>query len=209
MRLTVTDAIARLSSLFITVVADTLGHDWHARAHDDPIEAVAALAEPTRRALYEHVVASTEPSAATTPRRPRASAGSWRHSISIVSSRPGCSRPNTVGAAGGPVLARAGPPSSIAAPTRHRGLAPARRYERAADLMATALQRLPGGRGSKRPPGPRVNAARASGAEARRRAGRRLGRTRARAALLEVLRGAGYEPDDRRGRDGLPSELSI
>ena len=60
--------------------------------------------------------------------------------------------------------------------------------------MATALQRLPEGSGSKRPLEPRVNAARASGA--RHGAGGVDGSVGpGAAALLEVLRGAGYEPD--------------
>ena len=72
---------------------------------------------------------------------------------------------------------------------------PARHYERAADLMATALQRLPEGSGIETAAGTARERGESIGSEARRRAGRRLGRTRARTALLEVLRGAGYAPD--------------
>ena len=146
--------------------------------------------------LYDLVAASTEAVGRDQAAARSGSAASWRHSISIVSWPPGSSRPNSVGAAGGPVLAPGGPPSSIAAPhARSRSRSPHAATSAPPTSWRPPSSGFPRGRGSKRPLEPRVNAATSIGSEARRRAGRRLGRTRARAALLEVLRGAGYEPD--------------
>ena len=163
---------------------------------DDPIEAVAALAEPTRRALYDHVAASTEAvgrddaAAATGISRELAAfhldrlveAGLLQTEFRRRSGRtgPGAGRPAKL-------YRRAARDIAVSLPVR--------RYERAADLMATALQRLPEGSGIEAAAGTARERGESIGSEARRRAGRRLGRSRARAALLEVLRGAGYEPD--------------
>ena len=163
---------------------------------DDPIDAVAALAEPTRRALYELVAASTEAVgrddaalAAGVSRELAAfhldrlvEAGLLQTEFRRRSGRtgPGAGRPAKL-------YRRAARDFTVSLP--------AREYQRAADLMATALQRLPGGSGlevaarTARERGTRI------GNEARRLAGRRLNPMRARAALLDVLHGAGYEPD--------------
>jgi predicted ArsR family transcriptional regulator len=75
---------------------------------------------------------------------------------------------------------------------------PTRRYERAAGMFAEALERLGGGPGSSAT-NALTDVARASGeaagADARHRAGSRPGRRRLRTALLELLTGAGYEPE--------------
>ena len=163
---------------------------------DDPIEAVAALAEPTRRALYELVAASTEAvgrddaAAASGISRELAAfhldrlveAGLLQTEFRRRSGRtgPGAGRPAKL-------YRRAGRDIAVSLP--------ARRYERAADLMASALQRLPRGSGIEAAARTARERGTSIGSEARRRAGGRLGRTRARAALLDVLRGAGYEPD--------------
>jgi predicted ArsR family transcriptional regulator len=163
---------------------------------DDPIDAVAALAEPTRRALYDLVAASTEAvgrddaAAASGISRELAAfhldrlveAGLLQTEFRRRSGRtgPGAGRPAKL-------YRRAARDINVSLP--------ARQYERAADLMATALQRLPGGSGIEAAARAARERGTSIGTEARRRAGRRLGRSRARAALVEVLRGAGYEPD--------------
>jgi len=163
---------------------------------DDPIDAVAALAEPTRRALYERVAASTEPVgrddaalAAGISRELAAfhldrlvEAGLLETEFRRRSGRtgPGAGRPAKL-------YRRAARDFTVSLP--------ARQYERAADLMATALQRLPGGSGLEVVARTARERGTGIGQEARRRAGRRLSRIRASTALLEVLRGAGYEPD--------------
>jgi len=163
---------------------------------DDPIDAVAALAEPTRRALYDLVAASTEAvgrddaAAASGISRELAAfhldrlveAGLLQTEFRRRSGRtgPGAGRPAKL-------YRRAARDITVSLP--------ARQYERAADLMATALQRLPGGSGIEAAARAARERGTSIGTEARRRAGRRLGRSRARAALVEVLRGAGYEPD--------------
>jgi predicted ArsR family transcriptional regulator len=168
---------------------------------DDPIDSVAALAEPTRRALYDLVAASTEAvgrddaAAASGISRELAAfhldrlveAGLLQTEFRRRSGRtgPGAGRPAKL-------YRRAARDITVSLP--------ARQYERAADLMATALQRLPGRSGIEAAAGAARERGTSIGTEARRRAGRRLGRTQARAALIEVLRGAGYEPDV--GADG-------
>ena len=163
---------------------------------DDSIDAVAALAEPTRRALYDLVAASTEAvgrddaAAASGISRELAAfhldrlveAGLLQTEFRRRSGRtgPGAGRPAKL-------YRRAARDITVSLP--------ARQYERAADLMATALQRLPGGSGIEAAARAARERGTSIGTEARRRAGRRLGRSRARAALVEVLRGAGYEPD--------------
>jgi len=158
---------------------------------DDPIDAVAALAEPTRRALYDLVAASTEAvgrddaAAASGISRELAAfhldrlveAGLLQTEFRRRSGRtgPGAGRPAKL-------YRRAARDITVSLP--------ARQYERAADL-----QRLPGGSGIEAAARAARERGTSIGTEARRRAGRRLGRSRARAALVEVLRGAGYEPD--------------
>ena len=145
---------------------------------DDPIEAVAALAEPTRRALYDHVAPA-----------PRAVGRDDAAAASGISRELAAFHLDRLVDAG--LLADRIPPAQRAdrswrrtprqalSPrrTRLRGLAPARHYERAADLMATALQRLPDGVGDR--DGRRTARERGAsiGTRARRRPGRRLGRT--------------------------------
>jgi predicted ArsR family transcriptional regulator len=72
---------------------------------------------------------------------------------------------------------------------------PARDYERAAEVFADGLERLPGRSGVEAVAGVARERGLALGLEARRRAGRRPGRRRLRETLVELLRRAGYEPD--------------
>ena len=145
---------------------------------DDPIDAVAALAEPTRRALYDLVAASTEAvgrddaAAASGISRELAAfhldrlveAGLLQTEFRRRSGRtgPGAGRPAKL-------YRRAARDITVSLP--------ARQYERAADLMATALQRLPGGSGIEAAARAARERGTSIGTEARRRAGRRLGRS--------------------------------
>src|SRR5436190_24048350 len=111
----------------------------------DPIEAVAALAEPTRRALYDLVGASREPvgrdDAATALGISRELAAFHLDRLVAV----GLLQPEFRRRSG-----RTGPGAGRPAKLYRRAdgevdvSLPARRYDRAADLMATAIDRLPG-----------------------------------------------------------------
>lgn len=164
---------------------------------DDPIAAVALLEEPTRRRLYDLVVAGRDAigrdDAAETLGISRelaafhldrlAAAGLVETEFRRRSGRtgPGAGRPAKL-------YRRADRDVEVSLPPR--------RYEAAAEILATAFERLGGGRA----PGVVADVARdrglAVGEDARRTAGPRPGRRRLRAALLDVLRRTGYEPDD-------------
>lgn len=163
----------------------------------DPIDAVAALAEPTRRALYDLVAASDEPVG-------RDDAVTWLgisrelaafHLDRLVAAGlltpeyrrrsgktgPGAGRPAKL-------YRRTDRAIEVSLPPRH--------YDRAAALMATALRRVADGGGldvlatTAREAGTRL------GADARRRleAGAARMRSRSLAGLTDVLEAAGYEP---------------
>ena len=163
----------------------------------DPLEAVAALAEPTRRALYDLVGASREPvgrdDAATALGISRELAAFHLDRLVTV----GLLQPEFRRRSG-----RTGPGAGRPAKLYRRsdgevGVSlPPRRYERAAELMATALQRLPGTSGVET----LAEVARERGASIGSAARRGPGRGRARRAplheLVEVLGGAGFEPDE-------------
>jgi predicted ArsR family transcriptional regulator len=67
-------------------------------------------------------------------------------------------------------------------------------YDLAADLMATALDRLEGEAGAQAAAAVASERGSADGAAARRKLGARPGRRRSTAGLVDVLRGADYEP---------------
>jgi predicted ArsR family transcriptional regulator len=163
---------------------------------EDPIAAIAVLAEPNRRRLYDLAVASRKPvgrddaAAALGITRELAAfhldrlveAGLLETEFRRLSGRtgPGAGRPAKL-------YRRVECEVSVSLP--------ARRYDLAADLMATALDRLGGGS----PVDAAISVARergtAVGAAARQRAGARPGRRRLLLGLLDVLRRAGYEPE--------------
>ena len=161
----------------------------------DPIEAIGALAEPTRRRLYELVVVADEPVgrddavAALGISRELAAfhldrlvdAGLLQTTYRRRNGRtgPGAGRPAKL-------YSRADAAVELTLPTR--------RYGRAAELMATAIERLASASGLET----LASVARERGAavarDARQAAGPRSGRLRSVGGLVEVLRGAGYEP---------------
>ena len=119
---------------------------------NDPIDAVAALAEPTRRALYDLVAASDEPvgrddavTALGISRELAAfhldrlvAAGLLTPEYRRRSGRtgPGAGRPAKL-------YRRSDRSVEVSLPPRH--------YDRAADLMATALRRVSDGAGPRGP----------------------------------------------------------
>lgn len=164
-------------------------------AAQDPIEAVAAIAEPTRRRLYDLVVASGDPvgrddavTALGISRELAAfhldrlvEAGLLETEYRRRSGRtgPGAGRPAKL-------YRRAASEVGVSLP--------ARRYDRAADLMATALTRLGDGSGIEALAVVAREAGTAVGIEARRLLGRSKGSVRSRRRLVDVLGGQGYEP---------------
>ena len=162
----------------------------------DPIEAVAALAEPTRRSLYDLVVASREPvgrdDAATALGISRELAAFHLDRLVAV----GLLQPEFRRRSG-----RTGPGAGRPAKLYRRAAGeidvslPRRDYGRAADLMATALQRLPGTEPLETLAGVARERGATIGSAARHRPGRgKRGRAPLR-VLGDVLGDAGYEPD--------------
>ncbi len=169
---------------------------------EDPIGAVASLAEPTRRRLYDLVVARGEPvgrddavEALGISRELAAfhldrlvDAGLLEAEYRRLSGRtgPGAGRPAKL-------YRRAERDVEISLPARH--------YDRAADLMATALARLGGASGIEALAAVARERGSAVGVEARQLAEGRPGSSRSLSRLVDVLRVAGYEPrlepDDR------------
>ncbi|MDO8484272.1 MAG: hypothetical protein Q7S35_04940 [Candidatus Limnocylindrales bacterium] len=164
-------------------------------AVEDPIQAVALLEEPNRQRLYDLVAASHEPvgrdaaAAALGISRELAAfhldrlvqAGLLETEYRRRSGRtgPGAGRPAKL-------YRRADREVAISLPPRHYGLA--------ADLMATALDRLGGASGTEAVATVARERGTVVGVDARRKAGPRPGRRRLLTGLLDVLRGAGYEP---------------
>lgn len=162
---------------------------------DDPIQAVALLEEPNRRRLYDLVAANLDP----TGRDAAAVAlGISRELAAFHLDRlvegglleteyrrrsgrtgPGAGRPAKF-------YRRANSQVAISLPPRN--------YAFAADLMATALDRSGGASGAAAVATVARERGTAVGAGARRLVGARPGRHRLLTALLDVLRGAGYEP---------------
>jgi predicted ArsR family transcriptional regulator len=164
-------------------------------AVDDPIEAVALLEEPNRQHLYDLVATSREPvgrdeaAAALGISRELAAfhldrlveVGMLETEYRRLSGRtgPGAGRPAKL-------YRRADREVTVSLPPRH--------YDLAADLLATALGRLDAASVAQAVAAAARERGTAVGMGARRKAGARPGRRRLLAALLDVLRGAGYEP---------------
>ena len=165
-------------------------------AVENPIEAVALLEEPNRQHLYDLVTASHEPigrddaAAALGISRELAAfhldrlleAGLLETEYRRRGGRsgPGAGRPAKL-------YRRADREIAISLPPRHYGLA--------ADFMATALDRLGGASGAEAVATVARERGTVAGIDARRKAGARPGRRRLLTTLLDLLRGAGYEPD--------------
>jgi predicted ArsR family transcriptional regulator len=163
------------------------------------LDELAVLAEPVRRQLYLHVAAQTDAvsrdhaASALGIGRPLAAhhldrlveAGLLAAEYRRTSGRtgPGAGRPSK--------LYRRAPDLEL-----HATL-PQRRYEVAAELMATALEQPHGGLETLEEVAHRYGGT--LGAEAKRRAGPRAGVARRRAAVLAVLADAGYLPSERAG----------
>ena len=155
--------------------------------HPSDLSALSLLEDPVRRSLYEWVSAQAEPvgreaaasavgvsrALATFHLDKLASAGLLDASYRRLTGRvgPGAGRPARV----------------YWRSTREFAVSvPERRYERAANLFAAALERI----GDGEPPAALTEAARDAGITLGRSAGRGSGRTRLRRALAE----GGYEP---------------
>ncbi|MFL5688442.1 MAG: helix-turn-helix transcriptional regulator [Chloroflexota bacterium] len=161
----------------------------------DPVEAIAALAEPTRRALYDLVSGSDEPvgrddavTALGISRELAAfhldrlvAAGLLKPEYRRRSGRtgPGAGRPAKL-------YRRTDEALEISLPPRH--------YDRAADLMAIALRRVANGAGLEALAWTARDAGAALGAAARGRIVDETAGMPAAPRLVEVLDDAGYEP---------------
>ena len=162
---------------------------------EDPVGALALLDDPKRRQLYDLVAASETPvgrdQAAGTLGISRelaafhldrlVAAGLLDTEYRRLGGRrgPGAGRPAKL-------YRRADREVAVSLPPRH--------YDLAADLMATALDRLGGAAGAKAAAAVARERGGADGAAARRRIGARPGRRRSMAGLVDVLRGGDYEP---------------
>ena len=166
------------------------------RPVSDPLAAVALLDEPNRRRLYELVTISREPiSREDAARELGISRDLAAHHLDrMLDAGLLEAEYRRLGARKGP---GAGRPSKLYRRTQ-RDLAvsfPSRRYDVAAELLATAFDRLdaPSNAGAvasvARELGTHV------GLEARRSLGPRPSRKRLVTALLDLLRGAGYAPE--------------
>jgi predicted ArsR family transcriptional regulator len=165
----------------------------------DPVAAIALLDEPTRRRLFDYVAARHEPVGRD---EAAAAAGISRelaafHLDRLVAAGLLEAEYKRLGSRTGPGAGR--PAKLYRRADRDMAVSfPARDYERAADVLADALQRVDAGAGISGSAAV-ADAARtrgeAAGVEARRNAGPRPSRRRLRSALLDLLRRAGYEPE--------------
>jgi predicted ArsR family transcriptional regulator len=154
---------------------------------------LAALADPVRRRLYLHVsaqpdaVGRDEAAAALGIGRPLAA----HHLDRLVDAGLLVAEYRRRSGRSGP---GAGRPAKLYRPSDRelRASLPARRYEVAADLMATALS--PAAHGLETLEDVAYRYGSGLGDEARRRAGARAGKARRRQAVESVLRDAGYLP---------------
>lgn len=164
---------------------------------NDPgdIAAVALLDEPVRRALYEWVTASDR---AVSRDEAAAAVGITRALAAFHLDR--LVRDGLLVTEYRRLSGRTGPGAGRPAKLYRRGARevtvslPERRYEIAARIFAETIERS---EDEVPPEGLRqsaLNVGRGLGAAARREAGRRPGRKRLRAALLDTLRERGYEP---------------
>ncbi len=164
-------------------------------AVDDPIAAVALLEEPNRRHLYDLVAASDEPVGRDDA---AAALGISRELAAFHLDRlvHGGLLETEYRRRGGRTGPGAGRPAKFYR-RANRQVAislPPRNYAFAADLMATALDRSGAASGAAVVATAARERGITIGAAARDAAGARPGRHRLLAALLDVLRGAGYEP---------------
>lgn len=162
----------------------------------DPIEAVAQLEEPNRRRLYDLVVESHGPvgrdDAAQALGISRELAAF--HLDRLVEAGLLEAGFRRRGSRTGP---GAGRPAKLYSRTNREVAVslPPRSYDVAADVLATAFDRLAGTAAVETVTDVARERGAAAGREARRNAGRRPGGRRLRAGLLDVLSEAGYEPE--------------
>lgn len=163
---------------------------------EDAVGALALLDDPKRRQLYQLVAGSQTPvgrdeaAAALGISRELAAfhldrlveAGLLETEYKRLGDRrgPGAGRPAKL-------YRRADREVAVSLPPRH--------YDLAADLMATALDRLGGAAGPEVAASVARERGSADAAAARRKIGSRPGRRRAIAGLMDVLRDADYEPE--------------
>jgi predicted ArsR family transcriptional regulator len=172
----------------------------------DPVEAVALLDEPNRRRLYELVTVTREPISRNEAAR---ELGISRELAAFHLDR--LLDAGLLEAEYRRLRGRTGPgagrPSKLYKRTQ-RDLAvsfPSRRYNVAAELLATAFDRLDAPSGAEAVAGVARELGTHVGLQARRSGGPRPSRERLVIALLDLLRGAGYMPevDDASGAVGL------
>ena len=162
----------------------------------DPIEAIALLEEPNRRRLFDLATASREPigrdDAAMALGISRELAAF--HLDRLVEAGLLETEYRRRGGRTGPGAGR--PAKFYRRSDRELTISfPPRRYDVAADVMATALDRLETPSGAEAVRTVARERGEEVGHEIRRSAGARPGRRRLRAALLDTLRGSGYEPE--------------
>jgi predicted ArsR family transcriptional regulator len=166
------------------------------RSPADPVEAVALLDEPNRRQLYDLVVSSREPmgrdDAATVLKISRELAAF--HLDRLVEAGLLDTEYRRRGARTGPGAGRTA--KFYRRSDRELSVSfPPRRYDAAADVMATALDRLDRSSGTEAVQAVAHERGTMVGLEARRGAGVRPGRRRLKQALLDTLSDAGYAPN--------------
>ena len=166
------------------------------RSAADAIEAVALLDEPNRRRLYDLVAASREPigrdDAAAALKIGRELAAF--HLDRLVEAGLLETQYRRRGGRTGPGAGR--PAKFYRRSDRELAVSfPPRRYDAAADVMATALDRLDPALGGEAVQSVARERGTEVGKAARRTAGSRPGRRRLRTALLDTLRDAGYAPE--------------
>ena len=162
----------------------------------DPIAAIGVLAEPNRQRLYDLVVQSAEPvgrdDAATALGMSRELAAF--HLDRLVDAGLLETESRRRGGRTGPGAGR--PAKLYRRAARDIAVSlPPRRYDLAADLMATTLAGLDARAGAAALAHVAHDRGTATGKDARRSAGPRPGRRRSLTALVETLVGAGFEPD--------------
>lgn len=162
----------------------------------DPIAAIGALAEPNRQRLYDLVAQNGEPvgrddaAAALTMSRELAAF----HLDRLVDAGLLETENRRRGGRSGPGAGR--PAKLYRRAVREIAVSlPPRRYDLAADLMATTLAGLGARAGVAALAEVAHERGAATGDDARRSAGPRPGRRRSLRALLETLTGAGFEPN--------------
>jgi predicted ArsR family transcriptional regulator len=165
-------------------------------AATDPVAALALLDEPNRRRLYELVTVSRHPIG-----RDEAAAElgisrdlAAHHLDRLLDGGLLEVEYRRRGSRTGPGAGR--PAKLYRRSERELNVSlPSRRYDVAAELLATAFDRLDAPSGGEAVAGVARELGTHVGEEARRGVGSRPSRKRLRAALLELLRGSGYAPE--------------